>query len=136
IRNTTDAYPLDVNWLIPGPHGWIPPQESLPSIPRLITDDKVAPLKGCLQYANRGDFAYGSFLGSKDDQRLVDEESRRGCHSAASIPVKAPDDFLQKIFLQFRNFFPSDTKDPKSTMLQINGSVAIETIGDTSYRSV
>lgn len=105
IRNTKDdVFELYVNWLIPGPRGFVPPHETLLSLPRLVIDDKVAPLKGCLQYANRGDFTYAHFLGSKDDQRFVDDETSRGCRASAAIPIKAPDGLPQKIFFKFRTF--------------------------------
>src|SRR3954469_21057716 len=50
VANNDGTNPVYVHWLIPGPHGWAPPKETLNSAPRFSKDGRVEQFKGCLQY--------------------------------------------------------------------------------------
>lgn len=136
VKNNDTANPLYVRWLIPGPHGWVPSRQTLESAPRLSKDDKVVQMKGCLQYGNRGDTTHGLFFGTEADKSRIDDEGKRGCRAAASQPQTAGSDILGNILLRIRNFFPSDATRPQATMLQLDGTVAIEAAGQTRYTSI
>jgi hypothetical protein len=136
VGNLDTKYPLYVHWLIPGPHGWAPAGQKLESVARLIKDDRVAPMKGCLQYGNQGSFAYGQFLGNDTDQPRVIDEDKRGCRTAAAQPPGPSESVLGNLLLRFKNFFPSDMSRPQETMLQMEGTVGVEVRGTDSYQSI
>jgi hypothetical protein len=125
---------LYVHWLIPGPHVWVPPKEILESVLRMTNDDKVQQLNGCLLYGNRGDTTYGTFFGIEGDKSRVDDETKRGCRAAVESGPPTPG-LIDDIFLKFKNFFPSDTKNPEKTMLQIHGTAGIQWKGPNHYMS-
>lgn len=125
---------LKVHWLIPGPHGWVPPAEILESVPRMRIDDKVSQLKGCILYGERGDTTSGTFFGIDGDERRVEDEAKRGCRAAVESGPPSPSG-IGDILLKIKNFFPSDARNPKNTMLQLDGSVGIKRTGIDSYSS-
>ncbi len=136
VSNLDAKFPLYVHWLIPGPHGWAPAGQKLESVARLIKDDQVAPMKGCLQYGNQGDAVYGQFLGIETDKTRVIDEGKRGCRAAAAHPPAPTESVLGNLLLRFKNFFPSDVTRPQETMLQMEGTVGIEVRGADSYQSI
>jgi hypothetical protein len=46
VNNPDPSYPLRVDWLIPGPDGWVQPKEILNSVPRLTNEATPLPLDG------------------------------------------------------------------------------------------
>jgi hypothetical protein len=125
VNHNDPINPLYVHWLIPGPHGWVPAREKLESVLRMTNNDNVQQLKGCLLYGNRGDTTYGTFFGIDGDTDRVDDETKRGCRAAVESNVPRPG-LIDSIFQKFRNFFPSDIRNPQKTMLQIDGEMGIQ----------
>ncbi len=126
---------LYVRWLIPGPHGWIPPGGMLESTARLREDDKAPQLRGCLFYGNRPDVDSAAFLGRDGDEKQAEFERERGCAAAAAAMADKPGP-IERLIQKVRNFFPSDKAKAEATMLQLNGEVDVEPIGSGGYRSV
>lgn len=127
---------LYINWLIPGPHGWAPPNGKLESAARLRKDNQAPQLKGCLLYGNRPDITAGLFFGVDGDDRRVNYERQHGCAGAVASDEPGNPGVIEKIFLNIRNFFPSDASKAQSTMLQLDGDVGVEPLGANNYRSV
>jgi hypothetical protein len=75
-----------------------------------------------------------TFLAIDGDQRQVDDEHQRGCRAAVENPNPSSS-FIQDILFKIKNYFPSDSKNPKSTMLQLDGVVGIKKINSASYDS-
>lgn len=137
VKNHDKQYPLHVDWLIPGPHGWAPPENILESAARLIADERVRPYPGCISYGNRGDTDRGQFFGTGSDEDKVKDEKERGCRAASARPAEAGTPGpLRLIQLVFRNFFPSDGKRPRETLMQMEGSVQVLPQSPSSYSSV
>jgi hypothetical protein len=97
--------------------------------------DNTAPqLRGCIFYGDRGDSTSATFLGIPGDEEKATDEHRRGCSAALENPNPSSGPF-QDLFLKFRNFFPSDAKYPKATMLKLDGTVGVKVTGTDSYNS-
>jgi len=125
---------LKVHWLIPLLHGWVPPTEILESIPRMRIGNQAPQLPGCLLYGDRGDTTSAIFLGIEGDDRKVEDERTRGCVAVVENP-NPPTGFIQDVLFRIRNFFPSNPKNPKSTMLELDGTVGIKWSGADRYNS-
>jgi hypothetical protein len=137
VMNYDKQYPLHVDWLIPGPHGWAPPANILESVARQIADERVRPYPGCLSYGNRGDADQGQFLGTGADEEKVKDEKDRGCRAASARSTEAgPSGPIRLIRLVFRNFFPSDVTRPRETLMQMDGTVQVLPQTSSSYSSV
>jgi hypothetical protein len=96
-------------------------------------DKNTSQLQGCLLYGDRGETTQATFLGIEGDDRRVKDEARQGCRAAvenASVPS-----ILEDIKFKIRNFFPSNSKNPNGTMLQLDGTVGINKIASDAYRS-
>jgi hypothetical protein len=126
---------LYTNWLIPGPHGWTPPNGKLESTARLRNDNKAPQLNGCLLYGNRPDVTRGLFFGVDGDDRRVDYEEKNGCAAAVASADSAKLGVIEKIILKVKNFFPSDASKAQTTMLQLDGEVGVEPHGTNEYVS-
>ena len=72
---------LRIRWLIPDVFGWVPPNVTKYWVPRLVKDENVFQLKGCLEYGNRGDMTYAAFLGTGEDKPSVKREETQGCRA-------------------------------------------------------
>lgn len=135
VSNPDPKRPLYVNWLIPGPTGWVQPKSKLNSVPELTNESKPLQLDGCLEYGNRGGTTRARFLGTKDDRSKAKREHRRGCRNAVA---NAPDSAVEKfedIILKITNYFPSDTKHAADTMLKLTGVIGIKHAGTDGYTS-
>jgi hypothetical protein len=136
VSNNDKTNPLYAHWLIPGPRGWVPANDKLESTPRLIENEKVEQFGGCLRYGNRGDTTSANFLGIASDRSAVDEEKKNGCRATTpSSGAQAKEATIEDIVLKIRNFFPSNSKEPQATMLQLDGEVGIKTTGPNQYQS-
>jgi hypothetical protein len=135
VNNPDPSYPLRVDWLIPGPDGWVQPKDILNSVPRLTNEEAPLPLDGCLQYGNRGDTTLGKFFGVLDDQSKVDREQQRGCRKIVSDSNSSTTGTIQRIILKIKNFFPSDVNNPSKTMLKLEGIVGVDSKGPEQYIS-
>jgi hypothetical protein len=105
ISNKDLSYPIEANWLVPGPDGWVPAGEKLDSVPHLIRDESYLQLKGCLEYGNRGEVTKGAFFGTEYDKKIVEEENRLGCRAAVTRVQQTSDGVLGNFLLKLRTFF-------------------------------
>ena len=133
VSNHDKDYPLYVRWFIPGPNGWVPPIRKLDSTPRLVEAVPVVTYEGCLQYGNRGDTTKAFFFGTASDKKGIDGEIALGCRASAMRSDDGQQHALEELFFRIRNYFPSDSKNPKLTFLQLDGVVSVKPLSPTSY---
>ena len=135
VTNPDPSNPLRVNWLIPGPDGWVQPSDRLYSVPRLTNATNPLQLSGCLEYGNQGNTTQGKFFGLSDDQPKIDDEHRRGCRAVIVDPRPSKITSIKDIILKFINYIPSDTKNAAKTMLKLEGTVGVRRIEENTYTS-
>jgi hypothetical protein len=151
ISCVTDADPVNsmrVKWLTPGPDGFVPPHEKLESGPRMSevgldpvagtnSDALIKQLDGCILYGDRGDTTAATFFGIAGDTSRVAAEGQVGCRAATagSSPSSWQTEILD-ILHAVRNFFPSDTKSPNETMLQLDGNIGVKRVNNDGYESI
>jgi hypothetical protein len=81
---------------------------------------------------------FADFAGSKMDEQSVADEKDRGCREALARPNPPPPGgfgFLRELIVPLLNFFPSDNRESKGTMLQIVGVVGVKITSASSYIS-
>lgn len=128
VRNNK-SNALRVRWIIPDVSGWVPAHVTKYWLPRLHVNDRLAPMKGCLEYGNRGDTTRAAFWGADEDKALIEVETFSGCRATATRyqgqgPV-VKGGLFDKFQIPFRDFFPSDGANPDKTMIKIDGRVGI-----------
>jgi hypothetical protein len=127
--------PLYVRWVIPGPHGYVPPKRRLESVARATNLDKPPQLKGCLLFGERGETTEGVFIGIEGDDRRAEDEQKRGCRAVVAAPARPAPSGIQGFIQRIINWWPSDASRPRATLMQFDGTVAIERRGDNGYAS-
>jgi hypothetical protein len=137
VINNDTSYEVYVNWPIAGVHGWIPPKQTLPSVPRLSGTNKAIQLKSCIEYGNRGDTTAAQFFGFDREKLLTDAETRVGCRKAIKVSYagKALTSSLRDVVLKLKLFLVSDVTRPQVSMLELNGGVGVVRTGEDSYVS-
>ena len=127
---------LRIRWLIPDVFGWVPPNVTKYWVPRLVKDENVFQLKGCLEYGNRGDMTHAAFLGTGEDKPSVKREETQGCRATVVRYDLPKEGLIEKLQFLFREYFPTDSSKPDSTMLRVEGSVGVENVESDQYTSV
>jgi len=131
-------YRLRVNWLVPGPDGWVAPNDIKRSVPRFTDEDKDVWLNGCLMIGMRGDTTHARFLALEEDRPVVAEEQRRGCREVilgGGGPRAGKIGEIGNILVKFSNAVPSNADDPEATMLQFDGTVEVLSAQPDRYTS-
>jgi hypothetical protein len=136
VHNNDSQYPVWVQWFIPQVRGFVPGNKLQQSTPRLSVDDpRSRPLESCIEYGNRPEYAKSPFWGLQDDSKTVHDEDNTGCR-AVSIRGDQPRRMkLEDIFFKIKYWLPSNAKNPKSTMLLLDGSVGIKILDSSRYVS-
>jgi hypothetical protein len=138
VHNTGKAG-FVANWIIPRTKSWANPNGGWAvGEPIFVTTTKLAQLKGCLFYGNRGEHDYFSFMGVDADKPQADDEVSRGCRSVVFEPYPpSPPVWKQVVNLAYDvlKIFPSNARDPVGSGLELRGKAGVEQIGPTSYRS-
>lgn len=133
VANLDEGSDLLVHWFIPGPYrSYVPSSRAVPT-PRLRDDVNPRPVTGCLQFGQLGEMTKAEFLGTgEDEEENGDGDCKRQAAenwilNAAALPDKGyADDIVV--------YFPSDSKDPRNTMLELRGKIGIMPKGST-YQS-
>src|SRR5206468_4116072 len=84
---------------------------------------------------NRPAYAKSPFWGLQDDPKTVHEETDTGCRAISTRGDQPRRMKLEDIFLKIKYWLPSNAKDPKSTMLLLDGSVGIKILDPSRYVS-
>jgi hypothetical protein len=136
VHNNDRQYPVWVQWFIPSVKGFVHVNSSQESTPRLSIDDpRSRPLESCIEYGNRPAYAKSPFWGLADDPKTVHDENGIGCR-AVSVRTDQPQRLkLEDILFKIKYWLPSNAKNPKSTMLLLDGTVGVKILDSSRYVS-
>jgi len=136
VHNNDGQYPVWVHWFIPAVKGFVPANKFQESTPRLSVDDpRSRPLESCIEYGNRPQYATSPFWGLRDDPKTVHDETSTGCRAVSARGDQPRPIKLEDIVFKIKYWLPSNAKNPKSTMLLLDGSVGIKTLDPSKYVS-
>ena len=135
-----NAAPIRVKWFAPKIYGWLNTDTS--PIPIDIFEiDQPRQMDGCLEYGYQSLSIKASFFGDSEARKNVDREKEVGCRQTAADASgsggqsKGILEKLIKIVQPITNYFPSTSKYPRETMLQLKGEAGITVKGDDTYLS-
>lgn len=128
---------LWVNWKVPGPISYVPPNRAVSSQRIFLTESTVNAV-ACLEYGSLAKVMRETYLGHEDDKGKLEREENEGCRSAlASTTAEAYSPADATVSSTVRLFVPSDSEQPDTTMLEFVAEVgAVYTKGMPTQQTI